>query len=184
MGRHAKVNWHQVRSELLKGMTVGELSALYGIAEQTIWNRAHTEKWELGKAKAAILREVAEGKEGREIEVEVERLGGRMMASSLRSKVMMAEEVEWILRRLREAGGMNELTKSRCLAALAQVCEKVHRWSSEPSSEELSRLKTAAVNLTLIRTPPERLRQMAKAKSSVAQAEAGGIGGESREASG
>jgi hypothetical protein len=38
----------------------------------------------------------------------------------------------------------------------------VHRWSSEPTSEEMSRLKTAAVNLELIRTQPWQLRERAR----------------------
>jgi hypothetical protein len=96
----------------------------------------------------------------------------------------MAEEVERVLRELRESEGIGALTKSRCLAALAQVCERVHGWSSEPSSQELGRLKSAAVNLTLIRTSPEELRLMAKRKRVVEEAEAGGVGGQSREASG
>jgi hypothetical protein len=54
---------------------------------------------------------------------------------------------------------MNALTKSRCLASLVAVAEKVHRWGSEPTSEELARLKTAAVNIALIRTSPQELRR-------------------------
>jgi hypothetical protein len=75
----------------------------------------------------------------------------------------MAEAAEGVLKRLREAEGINELTRSRCLVAMAQVCEKVHRWSSEPSSEELERMKSGAVNLRLIRTSPEELRRRARA---------------------
>jgi hypothetical protein len=74
-----------------------------------------------------------------------------------------------VLEELEVAPGMNALTKSRCLSSLAQVAEKVHRWSSEQTSEEMTRLKTAAVNLELIRTSPEQLRLKAKEKRGVVE---------------
>lgn len=139
------------------------MSEQYGVTEQTIRNKGSKEKWELRKGKSEILRRVGEGEPVQEIEVAIEQLGVRMAGASLRSKVLMAEAAEGVLKRLREAEGINELTRSRCLVAMAQVCEKVHRWSSEPSSEELERMKSGAVNLRLIRTSPEELRRRARA---------------------
>jgi len=81
---------------------------------------------------------------------------------NLRTRVLMAEQVEAVIKELEGAPGMSALSKSRCLSGLAQVAEKVHRWSSEPTSEEMSRLKTAAVNLELIRTQPWQLRERAR----------------------
>jgi hypothetical protein len=163
MPARPRVDWNRIRAELFKGRSVKAVSEQYGVTEQTIRNKGSKEKWELRKGKSEILRRVGEGEPVQEIEVEVEQLGVRMAGASLRSKVLMAEAAEGVLKRLREAEGINELTRSRCLVAMAQVCEKVHRWSSEPSSEELERMKSGAVNLRLIRTSPEELRRRARA---------------------
>jgi hypothetical protein len=163
MPARPRVDWNRIRAELFKGRSVKAVSEQYGVTEQTIRNKGSKEKWELRKGKSEILRRVGEGEPVQEIEVAIEQLGVRMAGASLRSKVLMAEAAEGVLKRLREAEGINELTRSRCLVAMAQVCEKVHRWSSEPSSEELERMKSGAVNLRLIRTSPEELRRRARA---------------------
>jgi hypothetical protein len=179
MPKYARVDWNRIRSDMLAGMTVAELSVMNGVAEQTIRNKACVEKWEVGQARAAILAEVAEGK-AKEIEVAVEEIGVRLRGASMRTRVKMAEQVEAVIGELEGTPGMNALTKSRCLASLVAVAEKVHRWSSEPTSEEMLRLKTAAVNLELIRTSPEQLRLKAKAKRGVVEE----MGRGSQEASG
>jgi hypothetical protein len=163
MPARPRVDWNRIRAELFKGRSVKAVSEQYGVTEQTIRNKGSKEKWELRKGKSEILRRVGEGEPVQEIEVAIEQLGVRMAGASLRSKVLMAEAAEGVLKRLREAEGINELTRSRCLVAMAQVCEKVHRWSSEQSSEELERMKSGAVNLRLIRTSPEELRRRARA---------------------
>jgi hypothetical protein len=168
MPKYARVDWNRIRSDLLAGMTVAELSEMNGVAEQTIRNKACVEKWEVGQARAAILAEVAEGK-AKEIELVVEEIGARLRGASLRTRVRMAEQVEAVLEELEGASGLSALSKSRCLSSLAQVAEKVHRWSSEPTSKEMLRLKTAAVNLELIRTQPWQLRELAlKRKAALA----------------
>jgi hypothetical protein len=105
---------------------------------------------------------VAEGK-AKEIEIAVEEIGSRLKGSSLRAKVKMAEQVEVVLKELEEAKGMKALARARVLGALAVVCERLHRWSSEPTGEELERMKNAAINISLIRTSPEQLRLKARA---------------------
>jgi hypothetical protein len=163
MPARARVNWNRIREELLGGMSVKALAALHGIAEQTIRNKASMEGWEVMETKAKLLRERWEGK-AQEIELAVDQIGSRLKCSSLRTKTKMAEQVEQLLKELEEAEGVGAVMKSRCLASLAQVCEKVHRRSSEPTAAEMEGLKTAAVNLTLIRTRPEQLREMAREK--------------------
>jgi hypothetical protein len=183
MPKYARVDWDRIRSELLAGKGVAELAEKYGVVAQTISNKASKERWELGKTKAAILAEVAEGK-AKEIEVVVEEIGARLKGASLRTRVRMAEQVEAVLEELEGVAGMNVLTKSRCLASLAQTAEKVHRWSGEATGEGMERLKTAAINMRLIKTSPEQLRSLAKAKRGVVAGEAGCVGGQSQEAAG
>jgi hypothetical protein len=177
MSGKARVDWNLVREELLSGMSVKAIGALYGMAEQTIRNKASVEGWEISESRAAILKEAAEGK-AREIELALDEIGSRLKGASIRARVKMAEQVEKLLEELAESEGMGTLTKSRCLASLAQVAEKVHRWSGEPTATEMEGLKTAAVNLRLIRTSPEELRLMARRKALEKEAAKEGSGRE------
>src|SRR6266446_9647837 len=99
MPKYARVDWNRIRSDMLAGMTVAELSEMNGVAEQTIRNKACVEKWEVGQARAAILAEVAEGK-AKEIELVVEEIGARLRGASLRTRVLMAEQVEAVIKGL------------------------------------------------------------------------------------
>src|SRR6266446_10153212 len=96
MPKYARVDWNRIRSDMLAGMTVAELSVMNGVAEQTIRNKACVEKWEVGQARAAILAEVAEGK-AKEIELAIDQIGSRLRGSSLRARVKMGEQVEKVL---------------------------------------------------------------------------------------
>jgi hypothetical protein len=86
----------------------------------------------------------------------------------------MAEQVEKLLEELEGSEGMGAVMKSRVLSSLSTVAEKVHRWSSEPTAAEMEGMKSAMVNLRLIKTPPEELRLMAKAKKAQEAREASG----------
>jgi hypothetical protein len=181
MRDRSKVNWEAIRGEVLKGGTVAAVAAKHGTTHGRVAMRAQREGWDIQGARRVMLQAAVEGKE---VEVEVEALGARIRGSSFRSKVAMAEEVERVLRELRETAGMGALARSRCLASLVGVCEKLYRWDEEPTLEELGRMKNAAVNIRLIRTTPEQLRLMAKRKGGVVEGEAGGMGRQSQEASG
>jgi hypothetical protein len=157
------VDWNRIRSGLVEGMSVKTLAALYGVVEQTIRNKASKEKWEVRESREELSKERWEGK-AREIELAMDEIGSRLKGSSIRARVKMAELTEQLLKELEEAEGMGAVVKSRCLASLAQVAERVHRWSSEPTGQELEVMKGAMVNLRLIKTEPLQLRQMAKAK--------------------
>jgi hypothetical protein len=168
MSGRARIDWNCVRQELLAGKSVKALAARYGMAEQTIRNRASEERWEVRETRAELLKELSEGKV-KQIELALDEIGARLKGSSLRTRVKMAQQAEQILAELEEDEGLGAVMKSRCLASLAQVCEKVHRWSSEPTAAELEGMKTAAVNLTLIRTTPAELRERAHANAKKAR---------------
>jgi hypothetical protein len=165
MPARARVDWNRIREELLGGMSVKAVGALYGMREQTILNKSSVEGWQISESRAAILKEAA-GEKAQEIELALDQIGSRLRGSSLRTRVRMAEQVEKLLEELEGSEGMGALTKSRVLSSLSAVAEKVHRWSSEPTAAEMEGLKTAAVNLALIRTSPEELRLMARQKAA------------------
>jgi hypothetical protein len=164
MSRKARVNWERIRLELLSGATAAAVGARYGIGAQTIRNKASRERWGVTETKVALLSELGREK-AKEIELALDEIGARLKGSSLRARVKMAQQVEEVLTELEEDEGLGAVMKSRCLASLAQVCEKVHRWSSEPTAAEMEGMKTAAINLTLIRTTPAQLRERAHANA-------------------
>jgi hypothetical protein len=185
MSGKARVDWNRIREELLLGATARAISERYGIGAQTIRNKASREKWEVTGTKAAMVAQATSSEKVASIELALDEIGSRLRGSSIRARVKMAEAVEGLLKELEEDGEMGTLTKSRVLGALAGVAEKVHRWSSEPSAAELEGLKSAAVNLALIRTTPEQLRLAAKAKGLAGGREPKGrVEGKGVEASG
>lgn len=163
MPARARVDWNRIREELLSGMSVKAIGALYGMAEQTIRNKASVEGWEISESRAAILKEAAEGK-AREIELALDEIGSRLRGSSIRTRVKMAELTEKLLVEIEGSEEMGAVAKGRLLSSLAQVAERVHRWSGEPTGAEMEGMKSAMVNLRLIKTSPEQLRLAAKAK--------------------
>lgn len=163
MPARARVDWNRIREELLSGMSVKAVGALYGMAEQTIRNKASVEGWEISENRAAILKEAAEGK-ATEIELALDQIGSRLRGSSIRTRVKMAQLTEQLLEEIEGSEELGAVMKGRLLSSLSVVAEKVHRWSGEPTAAELEGLKGAAINLRLIRTSPEQLRLAAKGK--------------------
>ena len=159
------MDWTRIRSGLVEGMSVKTLAALYGVVEQTIRNKASKEKWEVRESREELSKERWEGK-AQEIELALDQIGSRLRGTSIRTRVKMAEQVEKLLEELEGSEEMGAVMKGRLLSSLAAVAEKVHRWSGEPTAKEMEGMKTAAINLTLIRTTPEQLRRMTQAKKA------------------
>jgi hypothetical protein len=173
MPARARVDWEKIRQELLSGWTAREVGARHGVSGQTIRDKASQEKWRVTESKLAVLREHGEEK-AQEIELAVDAIGSRLRGSSIRTRVKMAEQVEKLLGEIEGSEEMGAVMKGRLLSSLAVVAEKVHRWSSEPTAAEMEGMKTAAINLTLIRTTPEQLRRMTQAKKAQEAREASG----------
>src|SRR5271166_6562543 len=165
MPARPRVDWEKIRQELMSGATAREVGERHGVRAQTVRSKASAEKWEVTEGKLAVLREHGEGK-AREIELALDEIGSRLRGSSIRTRVKMAEQVEKLLEELEGSEGMGAVMKGRLLSSLAAVAEKVHRWSGEPTAKEMEGMKTAAINLTLIRTTPEQLRRMTQAKKA------------------
>src|ERR1700730_17280180 len=107
MPARARVDWNQIREELLSGMSVKAVGALYGMSEQTIRNKSSKEGWEISESRAVILKEATEGK-AKEIELALDEIGGRLRGSSLRAKVKMSGQGEKVLKELEEPEGEGE----------------------------------------------------------------------------
>ena len=163
MPARPRVDWEKIRQELMSGATAREVGERHGVRAQTVRSKASQEKWEVTEGKLAVLREHGEGK-AREIELALDEIGSRLRGSSIRTRVKMAEQVEKLLEELEGSEGMGAVMKGRLLSSLAAVAEKVHRWSSEPTAQEMEGMKSAVINLRLIKTSPEQLRLAAKAK--------------------
>jgi hypothetical protein len=205
-----EIDWIAVRRELSLGATMEAVGRKYGIKPSRISMRSHREGWgikklrqvmmgkdegeieaEIERVKASmkamrkpLIREKDLEIEGvaKSVQAEVQELGRTMISGSLRVRLGFTRLLERALGYLESKSGAELAASAKALTALGQLAERVYRWDKEPPLPDPRMVP--AVNISLIRTSPARLREMAKAKSGVAQAEAGWVGGQSREASG
>jgi phosphoglycolate phosphatase-like HAD superfamily hydrolase len=157
------IDWESIKAAVVAGESFRAVAQRYGLKVSRISMRSTRGKWkrelnEEDKQMALRREEVA-----REIELELDEIGGRLRRSGLRSKTAIAEQIEKLLKELKEAGSeLGLMTRSRCLANVASVCEKLHRWREEPVAEDPRTVPM--VNLRLIRTSPQELRALARLK--------------------
>jgi hypothetical protein len=171
--------WQAVRSLVEGEMTLKATAKKTGISYGAIQRRASYECWGLQHSKGrpklfsedriraleanldeeeAIVRaEVALGKAE-----DVELLARKsLIQHSARAKVMISRRVTEILSRL-EDPSVPVRSAAQALGALAPVIKLIYHWQDEPSQAELSRMKTGMINLDLIHTSPDQLKQLAE----------------------
>jgi hypothetical protein len=159
--------WGRIREKISRGALIKEAAEEYGVSVASITMRASREGWQIQQMRDRQKgKHLALGEEvAREIELELDGLGARLRGANLRSKLEIAGLTERLLKELKEAGAeMGLMTRSRCLAHVASVCEKLYRWREEPLPEDPKIVP--AINLRLIRTTPEQLRQAMLAKKA------------------
>jgi hypothetical protein len=160
----------------------------FGISLQNLFRRASAEGWKIqhrGRPRDVIKRnEVARAEVAKhetefrareallERQAEVltidlrhgEKLAGSVLQRhSTRTKIAISELVVQTVEDLRSPD-VRPKDRALALASLKAVCDRLYGWDKEPDLHELKIAETAAINLTLIGTPPEKLRQMALAK--------------------
>ena len=160
----------------------------FGISLQNLFRRASAEGWKIqhrGRPRDVIKRnEVARAEVAKhetefrareallELQAEVltidlrhgEKLAGSVLQRhSTRTKIAISELVVQTVEDLRSPD-VRPKDRALALASLKAVCDRLYGWDKEPDLHELKIAETAAINLTLIGTPPEKLRQMALAK--------------------
>jgi hypothetical protein len=164
-GRKSEETWAKIRGEIVRGTLIGEVAREYGVSVASITMRASRGKWGI-----RALREKEKGKQmalgeeaAREIELELDEIGAGLRRSNIRTKKAIAEELERILKELKEVGTeLGLASRARCLAAVTSVSERLHRWREEPVAEDPR--VVPMVNLRLIKTSPAQLQAMAKAR--------------------
>jgi hypothetical protein len=82
---------------------------------------------------------------------------------SVRLKVAFSELVVQTVEDLRSPG-VRAKDRALALASLRGVCDRLYGWDREPDLHTLKIAETAAININLQNTSPEKLRQMALAK--------------------
>jgi NAD(P)-dependent dehydrogenase (short-subunit alcohol dehydrogenase family) len=171
---HSEELWAEVRRAVEAGETFRNVEKLYGIGYATVSKRAKREGWlvigggrlereeerarrsteESGKV-AEIVK--AEAEAIREVKLELVNYGERMRGVGLRTKRKMVEMVERTLAEVEE-GKLSTKDRASVLRDLAAVGKVLHRWDRESVEEEVERGRRGAINLGLIRVPPELLR--------------------------
>jgi hypothetical protein len=158
-----KIDWEAVKAAVVGGETIRGVAARYGLKASRVSMRSTRGNWKRELSEEDKQLEVRREAVAREIEIEIEEIGERLRRRGLRTKTAIAEQIEKLMGELKEAGPeMGLMTRSRCLANLASVCQKLYRWGEEPLPEDPR--VTPAVNLALIHTSPEQLRALAHLK--------------------
>jgi hypothetical protein len=160
----------------------------FGISLQNLFRRASTEGWKIqhrGRPRDVIERNEAarasvakhetefrarEALLERQAEVLTidfrygEKLAGSVLQRhSTRTKIAMSELVVQTVEDLRSPD-VRPKDRALALASLKSVCDRLYGWDKEPDLHELKIAETAAININLQNTSPEKLRQMALAK--------------------
>jgi hypothetical protein len=112
------------------------------------------ESVERARSKVELLRQEKEAI--KEVKMELESYGERMRVVGVRTKRLIAEMAERTLREVEE-GKLSAKDRASVLRDLAAVGKLLHRWDRESPEEERERARHGAINLELMRVPPERL---------------------------
>jgi hypothetical protein len=156
-----RLDWVQIRRQVLEGQSMVEVAIEHGTNRDRIAKRASREKWNITAARE-MEKELARGEQvAQEIEMQLESFVRRLRRSNMRCRAELSEQVEETLRELREVPAV---MRSRCLASLTAVCEKLFRWGEEPMMLDG---RMGAINMRLIKTTPAQLNEMhAKAQAT------------------
>ena len=125
--------------------------------------RAQTAKWEAERdAAEAMLEHEAEVLviDAKKAELSCQKV---LATHSVRLKVAFSELVV-------------QTVEDLALGALRSVCDRLYGWDKEPDLHELKVAQTAAINLELQATSPQKLKQMALAKAGLLAPEHDGQG--------
>jgi hypothetical protein len=112
------------------------------------------ESVERARSKVELLRQEKEAI--KEVKIELESYGERMRVVGVRTKRLIAEMAERTLREVEEAK-LSAKDRASVLRDLAAVGKLLHRWDRESPEEERERSRRGAINLELMRVPPELL---------------------------
>jgi hypothetical protein len=105
-----------------------------------------------------------------------EKLAGTVLQRhSTRTKIAMSELVVQTVEDLRSPD-VRPKDRALALASLKAVCDRLYGWDREPDLHELKVAQTAAINLELQDTSPEKLKQLALAKAGLLSPEHDGQG--------
>jgi hypothetical protein len=189
---HSQETRRAARELVESGVTLQAAAMQIGIAYTTLQKWSELECWALkhptkratgrprvfypGRVKAietALAREetlmLAEASLVKADELEV--LARKsLVADSARLKVAMSRLIN---RTIEDLGDPEIKPRERAaaLGALSPVIKLVYRWHEEPSIAQMERARSGVINLDLIATPPERLKEMAIAINGAAAPE-------------
>ncbi len=205
--KHAAETWEKVRAAVMGGMGMKEAGELYGVGSSAVFMHAKRQGWRVKEVRKAgrgtrnvelIKRirvkaeEVAESLAREKSEVQKHR--ETMLVLSMASRRSLAEAIRKAMQHLSGLSEEQLLKEHRALASFANAAEALFGWRALAVVEGEAAVRevraqngerdTRAINVPLIRTSPEQLRLMARAKGGVVAGEAGGIGRQSQEAPG
>jgi len=183
--------WRKVRSLVEAGLSLKKAAKKFGVSYSGVQARSALEGWKFhGRGRPRIIRDHADElgrvelakKEAlhREAQAALEREAGvvtidlkraenlthRVLAThSAKLKVMLSELVVQTAEDLRSPE-VRPKDRALALASLRSVCDRLYGWDREPDIGEMERAKhpLRMIDLDLIATPPEKLKELALAK--------------------
>jgi hypothetical protein len=184
MARNAeRLNWVQIRREILEGRTMVEVALRHGTNRARIAKRASREKWNIAAARgiekckglASPGEEMARELVGMETEQKslVREHRETMLAISMSSRRSLAEAIRKAMNYLSGLPEAELAKQHRALASLTNSAEALFGWRAlavvegEAAAREVrlanGERDTRAINLELLRCSPEELRRRARA---------------------
>ena len=176
--------WAEVRRSVESGLSQRKASEKFGVHINLIQRRAKKEGWKLcyrgwdqrvtpqeaprlvSTSEVDVLGTLLEQRaetvviDLRRAEVSCQKV---LASHSVRLKVAFSELVVQTVEDLR-SGDVKPKDRALALGALKAVCDRLYGWDKEPDLHQLEVAQTAAINLELQATPPEKLKAMALAR--------------------
>jgi len=180
--------WRSMRSLVERGLSLKRAAKQFGMSYSAVQARSALEGWKFhGRGRPKILDHPDGTERAQTAKREAERDAAEaMLEHEAEVLVIDAKKAELSCQKVlathsvRLKVAFSELVvqtvEDLALGALRSVCDRLYGWDKEPDLHELKVAQTAAINLELQATSPQKLKQMALAKAGLLAPEHDGQG--------
>lgn len=172
-----KIDWEAIKAAVIGGEPFRSVAARYQLKVSRISMRASREGWRVRKLRTEVNEAalaVAEAPEEWrreaaliEARAEVAEHRARQFNASLAVKGSSARVLKRMLQYVETLSAEEILQEYRAVTALIKAAGGLFRWQAEDPPTTDGRLISPAINVALIRTTPEQLREIKKARDEL-----------------
>lgn len=173
------IDWGAIKAAIVGGEPFRAVARRYGLSASTISMRSTRQKWKIREMRAMaegpaeVEMGVVEAPEEwrreaamMEVRAEVAEHRASQFSASLAVKGSSARVLKRIMGYVETLSVEEILAQHRAIVDLIKAAGGLFRWQAEEPATTDGRLIAPVVNLALIRTSPEQLRAMAKARGA------------------